>query len=154
VAAVDKKILERIEKLLHMAGPKSGAAETERQIAASEAIKLFNEHDLVVREREQRPKRRGQPRTRQSTSTPSSTVYEQPPPPPGYNPSAYPSDVYPSRPASMPGAEWTKAHAPYDTICLLPGCGELISEGDPTWVRLKNGVFEFLHADRTGSCGW
>ena len=153
--AVDRKILERIEKLLRMAGPASGATEHEKQSAATEALKLFNEHDLVVRERE-RPKRRKQPQqTRQATSTPMSTVYEQPPPPSGYNP--YFAGAYPmtrTAPRQMPGSEWVKSKAPYDTVCLAPDCGEPILQGEPVWARVVDDDIECMHADRTGSCEW
>lgn len=153
MAAVDRKILERIEKLLRMAGPKSGATEHEKLSAATEALRLFNEHDLVVRERERPTKRRAQ-RQRQPASVPMSNVYEQPPPPAGYSPD-FAGGEYPSSTSrQMPGSEWLKWEAPLDTTCALPGCGEPIYKGDPVWARVRGGVIECIHADRTGSCEW
>ena len=51
------KIVERVEKLLRLAAPRSGSTEPERASAALEAAKLIDEHDLVVSREEKRRKR-------------------------------------------------------------------------------------------------
>ncbi len=47
---VDQKVLERIEKLLRLAGPSSKGSDHERASAALEAARLFDKHDVELTE--------------------------------------------------------------------------------------------------------
>lgn len=49
---VDRKVIDRIEKLIRLASPSSGTTDEERSVAALEATKLIDKYDLTIIPRE------------------------------------------------------------------------------------------------------
>jgi hypothetical protein len=127
--------IEQVEKLLRLAGPKSGTTEHERASAALEAARLIEEHDLVVRERKRSPKKRAEPKTERAWSGSEPHQRREPTPT-----------------ASAPPPGWTKSIARTDSTCCDPDCGEPIAGGESVWMRIRGYEIEYLHAD--GPCGW
>lgn len=124
--SVDKKIIERAEKLARLASPASNTTISERQNAALEVCKMISEHDLVIRPREQKRKtRRSAPIVRQ-----------------------------PSNPWSVqqvpPG--WARSVATRDGVCADPDCGGTIFRGDRVWAKITGFDVTYLHIGE--DCGW
>ena len=139
--SVDKKILDRVEKLLRLAAPSSGTTDAERASAALEVAKLVSEHGLEVVKQEAPKRDGGRPRT------PRPGAYPPPPWPTGSRSSgAYP----PPRPPAPPG--WAQSVAARDAACADPTCRGPIARGEPVWMRMNAFYVEYVHRD--GACGW
>ena len=135
--AVDPKIVSRIEKLLRLASPQSGAPEPERISACLEAARLFAENNLAITTKEEvaaKAKKRTS-RTPTPARTRSPIPYE-PPPVYGYGP--------------RPG--WQRAIAQRDATCADPDCAGYICRGDSVWARKNGDSVDYLHVD--GPCMW
>ncbi len=143
--AADPKIVARVQKLLRLAAPTSGATLGERESAAVEAAKLIAEHGVVVGG---------------ETKTETRVVYRDRPaaprraaPPPG-----------PTRMHTPFGAEyfvqyapnhqwsWRRGIAPRRATCSDPSCNGSIDPGEPVWERESAGQMQYLHMD--GPCRW
>lgn len=72
MAVVDDKVLARVERLLRLAAPSSNTTLQEREVAAVEAARLIEEHDLVLTRRERR-ERRSRRETEHRPRAPSSS---------------------------------------------------------------------------------
>lgn len=107
MAVVDDKILARVERLLRLAAPSSNTTLQEREVAAVEAAKLIEEHDLVVTRREAR-------RTR-------SARYER-------------EASYPRKPSVTSEGEWILQTIHRHSHCSA--CNGLIAPGDVVWISL------------------
>jgi len=131
--SIDRKINERVEKLLRLAAPSSNTSEPERVSAALEAARLFTEHNLVV----QGPKRKAF-RTRPPTTAATTTA-------PSWNtPWGAPQEPSP------PG--WGRSVAARDSVCADPDCQEAICRGEPVWMRMNGFKVEYIHLG--AECGW
>jgi hypothetical protein len=128
---VDQKIIDRVEKLLRLAGPATNS-EHERTSAALEAARLFNEHQLIVTTKDAK-KRNARPRAK------------PPAPPTPWNAAVVPTDF-----TAKPG--WCKSVAARDSVCVDPDCRQEIFKGDPVWMRMDAFRVEYIHVN--GPCGW
>jgi len=106
VAVVDDKILARVERLLRLAAPSSNTTLQEREVAAVEAARLIEEHDLVLTRRERRG-RASREREREAS---------------GRRPRAAASDE-----------NWSLRRVQQHTHCSF--CSGLISPGDVVWFN-------------------
>lgn len=127
--AADKRILERVNKLLRLAGPSSGTTEAERVSAALAAADLVEKHNLTVIEAE--PVSRASMRAPQKRAPSSSSAYA-------------PIRRRPSPP------QFRMSIAARSGVCME--CDEPIEENSKVWFRLRNLQPEYIHAD--GRCGW
>lgn len=120
-AEEQRKLAERVQKLLRLAAPNSNNSEHERAVAAQEAVRLIAEHGLLVTPEPPKKKKRREPT---------------------------PQPAYVYQPAPRSASEWADAYAPEATVCVDPDCGGSIEEGEPVWLRMKGGVIlECLHVD-------
>lgn len=112
---IDRRVIERVEKLLRLAAPTSGTTEHERISAALAAAKLFSENNLSVQEsvtakpkisRARRPNVRPRPESGQ---------------PPGFYPSI----------------------ASRDADCY--DCGRQIAAGSAAWERRVAFGNQYIH---------
>lgn len=126
--AVDPKIIERVDKLMKLAAPSSGAADPERVVAALEAVRLFSVHDLVVSPREHK-KRAARAKSAAPPSTTTGGAARSPIP-----------------------AMWRKSIAARDSVCADPECQGLIERGDEVWMKIDGFRVEYLHVGE--DCGW
>lgn len=137
------RVIERVNKLVRLAAPDSGATEAERVSAALEVTKLLHVHSLVL----SAPVARKEPRPRRAPAT--SRPYTGP--------------TWQSRTNSTPPVGgWVRGQALRDVAsrdnieasahryCIE--CGQEIFFGDTVWIRMKVFQPEYLHAD--GTCGW
>lgn len=155
-----RKIAELIEKLLRTAGPNSGASTNEKDIAVREALRLFSEHEFVVR-----PKKEvREPQAAASTVA----VKTRPPPWRGVHPDW--ADVEQDHPRHDPyssfyqprggdpipasAAAWERSRANRDSYCVDPDCHGAIRGGEEVYARIKGGVVEYLHCNGKYPCGW
>jgi hypothetical protein len=129
--AVDKKILDRVDKLLRLSAPNSNTNENERASAALEASKLIAEHDLIVKPRE----------VRRKVTRPRAQTQQ---------PSPWPTPVWSAQGTSMPG--WARSRAARDGVCEDPECRGLIHRGDVVWARIVGFDTQYLHLG--ADCGW
>lgn len=122
---------EKIEKLMRLAAPNSGATAPERESAALEAAKLFAESDLAVTERPAKPVRQPPPQSQTwwpPTPRPTQVAY-------GY---------------AQRAPQFRRSRAPMaGVVCKAGevGCGQLISGEDEVWRRVKGTEIEYLHID-------
>lgn len=129
---MDKKILERVEKLLKLGDPSKNNSIHECHSAAVEACKLIAEHDLVVKPREAK---RRVVRSRQTNP--------YPPQQPSYS-------TWGAQGSTPPG--WAKSRAARDGVCEDPECQGPIYRGDSVWARIVGFDTQYLHMG--GDCGW
>lgn len=129
-----KPVIERVEKLLRLASPKSGTTQAERESAALEVVRLIEENDLIVRERKAtRSKRREAPASREWSGTVQETRV-------------------PTPEVQRPPGNWVQSFARTSCSCCDPDCGEPIMIGDTVWMRVSGFEVKFLHYG--GPCGW
>ena len=125
------KTIGRVEKLLRLAAPNSGATDAERVSAALEAAKVFSENGLTV--------------ARKEAPAPKMRVRQ----PPSYTaPQSYPPQYTAPR---RPHTDWTRSVAARNTFCADVNCCGPISRGDPVWIRHVGMDVEYLHID--APCG-
>lgn len=125
--------VDRANKLLRLAGPKSGAAEAERTTAALEAARLIEEHGLVAAERVEQKKAQRPQAPKQGTRQGADWAKSQPAW--GGEPDGFFTRTRPrqSRPSGGPvgNLDWNELITPSSCICAA--CGQVIDAGDRAW---------------------
>lgn len=137
----DRKLGERIEKLLRLAAPSSNSTEAERISAALEAARLFAGSALVIASKpEPPPPRKKTHASRGGWTQPPEARYAQP---------VTFNSV--GGPFSHPGSGWAPTTAQDSEMCSH--CGETIDKGAAAWVQIKGFTVMYLH-NGNGPCGW
>jgi len=134
-----KKAIERVEKLLRLAAPTSGATPNERESAALEAAKVFSENNLAVVSKDQldqaaKAAKARRPRTPSPVVRTTAVGYRAP------------------VPVSYGKPGWQRSVAAMDGVCADPTCSGSIQRGDDVWARTSGSGVEYLHVD--GPCCW
>lgn len=153
----DAKIIRRVENLLRLARPDANTSDHERASAALEAAKLFAEHDLVVRDKNEAPvvpppRKRARPKpppSRPQSWVVTKTVYRNGAPP---DTSRYEAAPNPFEDSRRPPPGWMRSIAARDGVCADPDCRGAIERGEPVWMRGRGFEIEYLHVD--GPCDW
>jgi hypothetical protein len=130
-----KPIIERVEKLLRLASPRSGTTQSERESAALEVVRLVEEHDLIIRERKATKSER-------KKSPPASHEWS----------GSVQETRMPKETPQRPPGNWMQSIARASCSCCDPDCGEPIMIGDTVWMRISGYEVKFLHYG--GPCGW
>lgn len=130
---MDKKVLDRVEKLIRLAAPSSNTTIEERQSAALEACKIIAENDLTVKPKEEKKKR-----------TRHANTYSQP--------QAWGPQAPWGGQAQNPPQGWARSRAARDGWCEDPECRGPIAKGDQVWARIIGFDTQYLHLG--GDCGW
>lgn len=143
MGAVDEKILSRVQRLLALAAPDSGATQYERESAAIEAVRLITTHKIPV----------GQPERIVYRDRTSAQSRRREPPPPGPTTMRTPFGAeYHVRYHPMASRDWRRGVASRKATCADENCNGTIQPGERVWERERGGQIEYLHAD--GPCRW
>lgn len=142
-----KPVIDRVEKLLRLASPKSGTTEHERASAALEVVKLIEENDLIVRERKAEPAPRRRKRERETSQGAwSGDRAHQTEREPFY------AHVHTPQHGTKPPGNWVQSVAMHDGVCADEECAAPIHAGEPVWSRMHGYGSQYLHFH--GPCGW
>lgn len=128
--------IDRANKLLRLAGPKSGTTESERISAALEAARVIEENNLIVAEKIEQKK---SPRPHPAKTSPRPDAdWVKRAEPPGARRSGESDGFFTrtrarqSRPGSPPGfSDWNEMFA--SAPCVCGACGRLIDPGERVW---------------------